>query len=486
MVQDMSTPVFISQEHYKSNQVYINGMNGSPTTPATTTATTTTTTPLPTVAVQQHLINTNNTESSPTAMHMPIPIPVPMPMLAPMTHHHPHHPPPQAPQQPFFPSMGPPTMTAPAIVTPTATAAAQLPPPVSEVGTAPPSIHQTQQQQQQQPSLYNSPTAIPDQNYCDYLYHVGFLQGLFSDITVNVPAVQKSFALHSLILTRSPILYRRLVNLGVHHHHHQQHPLIMDLDIAASPETIHTIIGHLYRPLTQQDLFFIVNEKPQICFELLDATQKLELEALQNHILHVLGMSLNQNNVFYWISALLSISQQQRKRLWTDLLDQQIVHYLTFGLPKQLIKKQSSSSSTSSPPPPRVTAPISSFTDELSSSSPLQDDVNFGTCVQVVDPSTTIEQGEGEEWFNDIMDTWARVYAELPLKYLKRCLEHKDLMVKSSIERYKFAKKTLYFRSQFGKNGLTVLLQFSRVNNSGILIVKKQSVKFGRWDPLQI
>ncbi|KAI7857227.1 hypothetical protein BDC45DRAFT_533133 [Circinella umbellata] len=481
MVQDMSTPVFISQEHYKSNQAYINGMNGSPTT--------TTTTPLPTVGVQQHLINTNNTESSPTAMHMPIPIPVPMPMLAPMTHHHPHHRPPQAAQQPFFPSMGAPTMTAPAIVTPTATTAAQPPPPVSGGGGAPPSIKQTLQQQQ--PSLYNSPNATPDQNYCDYLYHVGFLQGLFSDITVNVPAVQKSFALHSLILTRSPILYRRLVNLGVHHHH-QQHPLIMDLDIAASPETIHTIIGHLYRPLTQQDLFFIVNEKPQICFELLDATQELELEALQNHILHVLGMSLNQNNVFYWISSLLSTSQhylssstsqQQRKRLWTDLLDQQIVHYLTFGLPKQLIKKQSSSSSTSSPPP-RVTAPISSFTDELSSSS-LQD-VNFGTCVQVVDPSTTIEQGEGEECFDDIMDAWARVYAELPLKYLKRCLEHKDLMVKSSIERYKFAKRTLYFRSQLGKNGLTVLLQFSRVNNSGILVVKKQSVKFGRWDPLQI
>ncbi|KAI9271825.1 hypothetical protein BDA99DRAFT_557037 [Phascolomyces articulosus] len=464
MVQDMPTPVMTSKEHYKSNQIYMNGINGSTVGSPTTTSTITTT--APTVGLQQQrLINTNN-ESSPAAMHqMPIPIAVPMPMLAPMTHHHAHHPPhppPQPPQQPFFPSMGPPAMTAPAVVT--AAAAAQAPP----VTGGPPPPHQSQHQQSTTTatSLYNNTHPTLDQSYCDYLYHVGFLQGLFSDITVNVPAVQKSYALHSLILTRSPLLYRRLLSLGVHHHQ-QQHPLVMDLDIVVSPETVHTIIGHLYRPLTQQDLFFIVNENPQICFELLDATQELELEALQNQLLNTLGRSFTQNTVFYWISALLSTSQhypsptsthpQQRQRLWTDLLDQQIVRYLISGLPRQLTAQSPSPSSC----------------DE-------SDDVNFGTCVQVADPT----EGKLGSW-QDTIDEWARVYSELPLEYLKRCLEHNELLVKDTVERYKFANRVLYFREQLGKNGLTVLLQFSGGDYCGVLIVKKQASKFGKWDPSQ-
>ncbi|KAI8142568.1 hypothetical protein BJV82DRAFT_145729 [Fennellomyces sp. T-0311] len=272
--------------------------------------------------------------------------------------------------------------------------------------------------------------------------------GLFSDITVNVPALQKSYALHSLMLSRSSMLYRQLLGL-VH-----QHPPVIELDIAASPETIHTVLGHLYRPLTQHDLFFIVNEKPpQMCFELLDAAHELELDSLQNQIIHILPRSFNQNTILYWISTLLS---QQQRRPWSDLVDQQIVHYLTSGLPRQL---EGSPTSTCD-------------------HSEEEDEVKFGTCVKLPDPT---------DGWHDTLDDWARLYAELPLEYLKRCLEHKELMVKDSVERYKFAKRVLHFREKMGKRGLAVMLQFSSSDsNTGILIVKKQASKFGRWRPTAV
>ncbi|KAI9494984.1 hypothetical protein BDB00DRAFT_816573 [Zychaea mexicana] len=304
------------------------------------------------------------------------------------------------------------------------------------------------------------------------------VKNFFSDITVNVPAVQKSYALHSLILTRSPVLYRHLLGLSVH-----QPPLVMDLDIVASPETIHTVIGHLYRPLTQQDLFFIVNEKPQLCFDLLDATQELELQSLQRELVYVMGQSFNQNTILYWISALLSSSSQQQlppppppphhhhhqhrsqpRRLWADLLDHHIVQYLVSGLPRQLNKQ----------PPPTSSCDNNSKEHDGGDNNESAK-VNFGTCVHVADPTGG--------WHNTV-EEWARLYAELPLEYLKRCLEHSDLMVKDTVERYKFAKQVLEFREQLGKCGLTVLLQFCDSNNDcGILVVKKQASKFGKWDP---
>ena len=253
-----------------------------------------------------------------------------------------------------------------------------------------------------------------------------------------MPALQKSYALHSLILTRSSTLYRQLLGLSMH-----QHPVI-ELDINASHETVHTILGHLYRPLAQHDLFFIVNEKPQMCLELLDAAHDLELDSLQSQLIHTLYRSFNQNNILYWLSAHIA-----HPRPYSDLLDQQIVRYLTAGLPRQL-----------------EGSPTSTYDRN--------DEVKFGSCVHLL----------STDGWHDAMDDWARLYAELPLDYLKRCLEHRELMVRDSVERYKFAKRVLYFREKLGKRGLAVLLQFSSSDaNSGILVVKKQAPKYGRWRP---
>lgn len=49
---------------------------------------------------------------------------------------------------------------------------------------------------------------------CDHLYNAGYLNGLFSDVTLGVPNLVgggKAYHLHALVLARSPYLYRLLV-----------------------------------------------------------------------------------------------------------------------------------------------------------------------------------------------------------------------------------------------------------------------------------
>lgn len=254
---------------------------------------------------------------------------------------------------------------------------------------------------------------------------------MFSDITVRVPALQKSYALHSLIISRSPNLYRRLMNRSHHH--------VIELDLRVSSDAVNTIIGHLYQPLSHNDLCFFVNENPQLCAELLIAAQELELEKLQHQILHVLAQNLTQNTVFYWMAALRSMPQQP----WTEAVDKHIVHYLTQGLPTQL----------------------GAFAAKETS-------LSFGPC------NPSIKQCQAVQGISELV----RVYANLPLEYFKRCLEHENL-VHDTVQRYNFAKQVLQFREQTGKRGLAVVMHFQAEDNVGIRIVRKQAYRAGRWDP---
>lgn len=283
--------------------------------------------------------------------------------------------------------------------------------------------------------------------------------GRFSDITVSFPSVQKSYALHRLILARSPMIYRRLMtDIRV------QHENILELDITTSFETIHTIIGHLYRPLGYQDLHFIVNENPHLAAELLDAAQEFELDMLSHHLLHLVQQCMNQNTVFFWMDAILSRQHQT----WIDRVDHYIVHYLTVLLPHQLGSFSSSSSSS---------LETSNDTTTTTSSS-----LRFGDCTPVL----STKQPLNDNTTSSTMDL-AQLYADLPATYLKRCLEHEELAVGSSssttlIQRYHFALQVLQYREQKGKRELSVLMQFQREGQEpSILLVKKQALKLGRW-----
>lgn len=239
------------------------------------------------------------------------------------------------------------------------------------------------------------------------------------------------------------MLYRRLVG-------RQPHQTMLEIDLRVSPEAFHTIVGHLYRPLSQQDISFLTNEKPQVCLELLEAAQELELEKLQNQILHVLGQNLNQNSVFYWMAAVIHAVPHRR---WVDVLDQHVLQYLVSVLPAQLGAFE---------------------TDHDSEGDP---SVCLGLRERPACSSLVKRNGQGATEL-------AHIYASLPLQYLKRCLEHREL-VRDSIQRYRFAKQVLHFREQKGRRGLSVVLRFTGDNDggSGIMIVRKQAYKAGRWDP---
>lgn len=144
----MPTPVITSRDQYKPSPIYMNGINGS-------NGTTTT-----------HHLRTSR--SPPCPPQLPIPMPMPPMPLGPIAHHQPHG---------YFQSMGPPppppAMAAvhPAAAAAAAAAAAQ----VAVSGPSPPTPHQPPPPPP--PQLYATSPEQPTQSYCDYLYHVGFLQG---------------------------------------------------------------------------------------------------------------------------------------------------------------------------------------------------------------------------------------------------------------------------------------------------------------------
>ncbi|ORZ00387.1 hypothetical protein BCR43DRAFT_139603 [Syncephalastrum racemosum] len=306
--------------------------------------------------------------------HIPLTMPVPgLPPAHHYHHHHHHHHHPE--HQTLFQSL-PPAMTHPLLPPP--------PPP-----PPPPSIP---------PSFTRSSAPIPydthQSAHFDYLYHVGFVQGLFSDVTIAVNGLHETYASHSLILARSSVLYRHLRNLDPNHR-------LLCLDLAISSESFCIILGHLYRPLSHHDITSFVTEKPHLCAELLDAAESLELDMLQNHFLHVIGQTMSQNNFFRWI-LLLRTYQNHPPARWINELDTLLVRFLTRSLPQQFEK-----------------------------GSIVDVSISFG--------STNASGADMASSSNAGMLDLARVYSRLPLKYLKRCLEHPDLVIHGTLLRYRFA-----------------------------------------------
>ncbi|KAG0163667.1 hypothetical protein DFQ30_011200, partial [Apophysomyces sp. BC1015] len=254
-------------------------------------------------------------------------------------------------------------------------------------------------------------------------------------VTLTVPRLQKTYALHALIISRSPEIYRRLV----------QNPHTIELDLDVSLEALHTVIGHLYRPLSHHDLCYLASEKPRICVELLDASEQLGLEQLVERVLHIVAQSLTQSSVHYWITATHTFNNKHRR--WTEALEHHLVQYLTIGLATQL--------------------EAFSTTVKMSGGACIGRIQAFGYMPSKTPPTRG-------------MMALAHVYAVLPLDYLKRCLEHTDLPVQDAIQRYHFAKQVLTLRESHGKHGLSAVL---RVDGEANLLIVKKAKKVGKWDP---
>lgn len=275
---------------------------------------------------------------------------------------------------------------------------------------------------------------------------MGFMYQGYSDISVYVPTLQKTYPLNSAILCRSPVLCQRIM---------EEQTGNLELDLYVLPETFHTIIGHLCRPLTPQEIMFFVNEKPQIAIELLEASEELGLEPLLEHLLLALNQNLNnQKTAMTYIDAMEPYQplEEEEPRHWVEALEESVVTYLVAVMPTQL--------------------------EAFSPTIKLSGNVNIGqiTACGYMPSRTPPMRG--------VMDL-SHVYASLPQHLMIRCLESPKLTVQDAIQRTLFAKQVLSIANRLkqGENGnLMAVMRFEKGKDT-ISIVKQTNLKKGVWDP---
>ncbi|KAI8979772.1 hypothetical protein BDF20DRAFT_871566 [Mycotypha africana] len=378
---------------------------------------------------------------------MPIPLPVPM-MNHMMPPHHQHHHAAAPPHHPHHaPPPQPPNFFHPAAV---AVAASGGPPPPPHTG---PPAHAPPHHQ----PMY--PADQPGGQYIDYGaaaaaaagYPMGFISpGYYSDITVYVPTLQKHYALNTTILSRSPVLYQRMM---------EEQSNTMELDLYVLPETFHTIIGHLNRPLSPQEIMFLATEKPQIAIELLEAAEELGLDPLLDALMLALSQNLNhRKTAMTYIQAMEPYQplEEEEPRRWVGLLEEDIIIFMVKRLSSQL--------------------------EAFSTSVKVSGNVMIGSvnaCGYM--PSRTPPM----RGFNDL----ARAFAALPHHLMVRCLEHPLLPVQDAIQRSSFAKRVLAmwksnneFHQRQGQPEFLVVMKFDKGVDS-IAVVKETPLKKGRWNP---
>ncbi|ORE07358.1 hypothetical protein BCV72DRAFT_262132 [Rhizopus microsporus var. microsporus] len=296
----------------------------------------------------------------------------------------------------------------------------------------------------------HQPMYDQSQQYIDYANGaypaMGFMYQGYSDISVYVPTLQKTYPLNSAILCRSPVLCQRIM---------EEQTSTLELDLYVLPETFHTIIGHLYRPLTPQEIMFFANEKPQIAIELLEAAEELGLEPLLDHLLLALNQNLNnQKTAMTYIEAMEPYQplEEEEPRHWVETLEEDIVTYLAAVMPTQL--------------------------EAFSPLIKVSGNVNIGqvTACGYMPSRTPPMRG-----FMDL----ARVYASLPQHLMIRCLESPKLPVQDAIQRSYFAKHVLSIVNSLkpdDKVELVAVLRFEKGQDT-IAVVKQSGLKKGSWDP---
>ncbi|KAG2189766.1 hypothetical protein INT46_008527 [Mucor plumbeus] len=313
---------------------------------------------------QQHSTPPPPPPLQPHQQQMPIPMPVPM-----INHHliHPHHQPPN-----FFHPPPPP------------------PPP-------PQPMYPADQATGQYMEYAGNGGYHPSMGYMQQGYYP-------ADITVYVPTLQKTYALNTNVLSRSPVLYQRIM---------EEQSNTLELDLYVLPETFHTVINHLTRPLTPQDILFLANEKPQIAIELLEASEELGLEPLLDALLLALNQNLHSQKIaMTYIDAMEPYQplEEEEPRRWVEALEEDVVSFMVKGLSTHL--------------------------EAFSTSVKVSGNVVIGqvnACGYM--PSRTPPM----RGFMDL----ARAYSALPQHLMIRCLEHPALPVQDAIQRNLFARKVL-------------------------------------------
>lgn len=233
----------------------------------------------------------------------------------------------------------------------------------------------------------------------------------------------------------------------------------LELDLYVLPETFHTIIGHLNRRLTHQEIHFYASEKPQIAIELLEASEELGLDTLMEALLLALNQNLNhQKTAMTYIEAMAPYQplEEEEPRRWVEALEEDVVSFLVKGLSTHL--------------------------EAFSTAVKVSGNVVIGqinACGYM--PSRTPPM----RGFMDL----ARVYAALPQHLMIRCLEHPALPVQDAIQRSYFAKRVLSivssnnsFHQRQNQPNLMAVMRFEHGMDT-ITVVKESGLKKGCWDP---
>lgn len=285
--------------------------------------------------------------------------------------------------------------------------------------------------------------------------------GRFSDISVSFPVQGRTYALHRIIMARSPMLYRQLMAPTTAAGYH--HVDLLNINIPGSSEALHTALGHLYRPLSMHDIEYIMlhtqSNQPtarRVC-DLIQISDSLELPLLHRQLIQIVQQHLNQDTIFSWMNELLrryhplgspssSLNSQKKSAKWMRVMDEIVTSFLIYTLPRQLLQ-------------PHDHGPNHHWQhrQQQDVSEEAEEREKGGNDAAAVVVATTpfflgnnrVSMIQGSKKCMALSSDYnelVHMYAKIPLLYLKRCLEHKDFLSKNVLWRYAFAKRVLHER----------------------------------------
>lgn len=291
---------------------------------------------------------------------------------------------------------------------------------------------------------------------------------------MSFPVQGRIYALHRIVMVRSPMLYRELMAPSTANGYHGN---LLHISIPGSSEALHIALGHLYRPLSMHDIeYLMVNTQSHqppiqhIC-DLIQIADALELPLLHQQLIQIMQQHLNQDTIVSWMNELRRrhafLSSQSDNKIsakWMRTLDEIIVHFLIHTLPCQLLQIHGNNTNHWQ----------NGFEEEQNydDDSATETLLFFGTIpvnmIQGSNKCMTLSSNKTGRY-----DELIHMYARTPLLYLKRCLEYKNLLSKSVLWRYTFAKRVLYEREckqsrrpATKSHGLAVVLEFDNSSSS--------------------
>lgn len=244
---------------------------------------------------------------------------------------------------------------------------------------------------------------------------------------------------------------------------------MINVYIPGSREALHLALGHLYQPFSMNEIMYMMLYMPsyqspvrRIC-DLLLVAYSLELPLLQRQLIQLVNHYLNKDTMIAWMNELLvhhtflstSPDDNAKSPKWIRTLDNMIIYFLVYILPPQLLWAPSNQSAWANH------HEFAASTLLYLGNNPVSHDTRMIPLAN--------------------LDQLIHVYANIPMLYLKQCLEHKDFLSRNTLWRYDFSKRVLGVREGNQPRRAAVVLEFpGNTDNDqggiGIRIVERQAI----------